>query len=136
MSSPKNEITVLYCEDSLFIAEAVTALLHTHFPKQLNIIRKFNQIEGLAHLEISKQQPDLIISDLKMSNHLYDGLDFFHSIRNKGNQIPFILFTSSYQDEFTFPERAEKFYWIHKVQGFSKLTMLIARLFPFLHHTV
>ncbi|MEN8857385.1 MAG: two-component regulator propeller domain-containing protein, partial [Flavobacteriaceae bacterium] len=85
----KNKTTLLIVEDNIEIQESLKELLEA---KNYNIIQAFNGLEGLQL--VTKNQPDLIISDLMMPK--MDGIEFTNKIKSNSitNHIPVILLTA------------------------------------------
>ncbi len=69
------------------------------FLEDLNVKMNINTVSSAEHglMEINKNDYDSIISDYQMSG--MDGLDFLREIRDRGINIPFIMFTGRGREE-------------------------------------
>jgi len=82
-------LTVLYVEDDLIVQEATQLLLSSFFKK---IIVANDGEEGLSIYHNSKEEIDIVISDIEMPK--MNGLDMIQEIRKDDNDISIILTTA------------------------------------------
>lgn len=87
-----NSITVLYVEDSKFLAKATMKNIESYFYK---IYLAHNGLEALELLQKHKNEIDIIITDLIMP--VMDGIEMLKHIREDGCRIPVII-TTGFED--------------------------------------
>ena len=87
-SNKKNNIHVLHVDDELCILE-ISKLMLMDLESSFDIDNVCCVDE--AFKKMSNGQYDVVISDYEMPQK--NGLDFLKELRDKNNQIPFILFT-------------------------------------------
>jgi DNA-binding response OmpR family regulator len=80
-------ISVLLVDDEPVILDIARAFLERH--GEFSVTTVLSAEEGLALL--NEQDFDAVVSDYEMP--VMNGLGFLRSIREKGSQIPFIIFT-------------------------------------------
>ena len=80
-------ISVLFVDDERAILDIGRAFLERH--GEFSVTSALSAEEALKIL--NEQQFDAVISDYEMPG--MNGLDFLKSIREKGNKVPFIIFT-------------------------------------------
>lgn len=85
-------ITVLYVEDSKFLAKATLRIIESYFNK---IYVAYNGQEALELLQEHKNEIDIIITDLIMP--VLDGIEMLEQIRKNGSSVPVII-TTGYDD--------------------------------------
>ncbi len=85
-------ITVLYVEDSKFLAKATLRVVENYFNK---VYVAYNGQEALELLQKHKNEIDIIITDLIMP--VLDGIEMIELIRKDGYSIPIII-TTGYDD--------------------------------------
>jgi len=90
-----NNITVLYAEDESIIQEGTTETLGFF---GINVICAQNGQEGLELFESSKEDIDLILTDIKMPK--LDGLGMISKIRDIDKDIPVIITTAHQETSF------------------------------------
>lgn len=88
-------VTVLYVEDSKFLAKATNRVIEGYFNK---IYIASNGQEALDLLQEHKNEIDIIITDLIMP--VLDGIEMLEIVRKNGSSIPAII-TTGYDDALT-----------------------------------
>lgn len=123
-------IRALYVDDEPTLHEVVSRLLERQ--GRIQVETAFSVQEALNKLRTSHF--DIIISDYDMP-HL-TGLDLLVSLRQKGNEIPFILFTGKERDEICIRALSTGAdYYLHKsgdpqalyIELFHKITRAVDR---------
>ena len=82
-----NSLTIMYIEDDTSIRESVSKTLSLIFKK----VMTFENAED-AFIEYTSVKPDMILSDINLSN--MSGIEFSKLIREKNYDIPIILLTA------------------------------------------
>ena len=85
-------VTILYVEDSKFLAKATLQSIEALFHK---VYVAYDGRKGLELLELHKNDIDIIITDIVMP--VLDGINMVELIRKRGYQVPVIV-TTSYND--------------------------------------
>jgi DNA-binding NtrC family response regulator len=86
-SNKKNAVRILHVDDDLCLLEVSKQILSME--NNFDIDNAASVDEALKKME--KESYDAVVSDYEMLQK--NGLDFLKALREKSNQIPFILFT-------------------------------------------
>lgn len=107
-------IKILYVEDEFITREEVKNILKT---KYKNVLVANDGEMGYAVFE--KENPDLIITDLKMPD--CDGIEMVRKIREKNSKIPIIVASAFEKEFFKFDDLDIQDYIIKPITKFRLL---------------
>lgn len=107
-------IKILYVEDEFITREEVKNILKT---KYKNVLVANDGEMGYAVFE--KENPDLIITDLKMPD--CDGIEMVRKIREKNSRIPIIVASAFEKEFFKFDDLDIQDYIIKPITKFRLL---------------
>jgi len=88
-------LTILYAEDDLLIQEGTAETLRLF---KSNVICANNGLEALEIFKTSKQNIDMILTDIKMPK--LDGIKMIEEIRKTNNTIPIVITTAHQETTF------------------------------------
>ena len=94
-NSMPSPIRVLHVEDSVGDLELTRLFLKRKGYNNFKITPVLSAEQGLEILE--RENFDIVVSDYKMPG--MNGLEFLEELRNKGNDIPFIIFTGKGEEK-------------------------------------
>ena len=89
----KEKIRVLHVDDDAALLKIAKQCLEIEAPVQIDTATSVDE----ASAKLEKENYDVVVSDYKMSGK--DGLEFLKELREKGNMIPFIIFTGKGREE-------------------------------------
>jgi DNA-binding NarL/FixJ family response regulator len=86
-SNKKEHINVLFVDDDIDFLKSAKQCLKLH--GKFEIESAFSVDEALEKMK--KKETDVIVCDIRMP--VKDGFEFLRSLRESGNNVPFIVFT-------------------------------------------
>jgi two-component system chemotaxis response regulator CheY len=86
---------ILIVDDSRVMRAIVTRTLRQAGYDHHDVVEAANGVEGLA--QVDAESPDLVLSDWNMPE--MSGIDFLHSLRARGADVPFGFVTSEGSEE-------------------------------------
>jgi PAS domain S-box-containing protein len=92
-SKPETLIHVLHVDNDAEFLKNSKRFLETHNPFQIEIVLSVKE----ALRKLRQKSYDAIVSAYRMSER--DGLDFLKELRDRGDDVPFILFTGKGREE-------------------------------------
>lgn len=89
----KKIISVLHVDDDLVFLKTAKLCLEMHGQFEIDVA---SSVED-ALRKLGESEYDAVVSDYQMSGR--DGLEFLKELRDKGNKIPFVIFTGKGREE-------------------------------------
>jgi DNA-binding response OmpR family regulator len=97
--APNSKLTVMVVEDNAQFRQLVSDFLAF---AGYAVIPAVNGIEALTLLQQTGSIPDLIVTDIIMGN--MNGCQFFHTVRQQWEKMPFIMMSTSTTYELSCPD--------------------------------